>query len=81
MASFIEFLQNNPLYIAGIVLLIVFIIISLLKKAVKLLVLVVILIVAYSYYLNDSFDSYQISVDPLQSFENKASELIDKAKG
>jgi len=81
MTAFFEFLQENPIYIAGIVLLIVFIIISLLKKAIKFLVVVVILLVGYSYYLNDSFDASQVSAEPLQSLESTAKELFDDTKG
>ena len=61
MASFIEFLQGNPLYIVGLFFLIIFFIVSLLKKAIKLLVIALILFIGYSYYLNDIFDEYQSS--------------------
>jgi len=81
MASFIEFLQENPLYIVGIVFLAIFIIVSLLKKAIKLLVVALLLFIGYSYFLNENFDAYQISGERIQSLENKAKELIDKAKG
>jgi len=81
MTTFIEFLQENPLYIAGIVFFIIFIIIALLKKAIKFLVIAVILFVGYSYFLNNNFDASHISAEPLQSLENKAKELIDNTKG
>jgi len=81
MASFIEFLQENPLYIIGIAFLLIFFIVSLIKKAVKLLVVAVILFISYSYYLNDTFDSYQLSGDRLQSLGEKAKEFINETKG
>ncbi|PKI16228.1 hypothetical protein [Colwellia sp. 12G3] len=76
MASFIEFLQGNPLYIVGFVCLIIFFIVSLLKKAIKLLVIALILFVGYSYYLNDIFDAYQGSLGSLELLESKAETLI-----
>jgi len=80
VASFIAFLQENPLYGVGLAFLIVFLIISLLKKAIKLLVIALILFVGYSYYLNDIFDAYQDSNINLQSLESKAKGVVDEAK-
>ena len=80
MASFIEFLQGNPLYIVGLFFLIIFFIVSLLKKAIKLLVIALILFIGYSYYLNDIFDEYQSSNEAFGLLESKAEELVDKVK-
>ncbi len=80
MASFIEFLQDNPLYIVGLALLIIFLIISLIKKAVKLIVIAVILFVGYSYFLNDSFSGYDNLKGNLESLENKAEKVVETAK-
>ncbi len=74
MDSFFTFLQENPLYIAGLVFIIMFIIFSLIKKAVKLIAIAIILFVAYGYYLNDSFQS---SKGAFELIENKVQELID----
>lgn len=73
MNSFVEFLQANPLYIVVAVALIIFLIISLIKKAVKLAVIAALLFFAYSYYLNDSFSSYE-------SLEGKAKQAVEMAK-
>ena len=80
MASFIEFLQGNPLYIVGLFFLIIFFIVSLLKKAIKLLVIALILFIGYSYYLNDIFDEYQSSNEGFGLLESKAEKLVDKVK-
>ena len=80
MASFIEFLQGNPLYIVGFAFLIILFIVSLLKKAIKILVVTLILFIGYSYYLNDIFDVYQSSNGSFELLENKAEELVDGAK-
>ena len=80
MASFIEFLQGNPLYIVGFAFLIILFIVSLLKKAIKILVVALILFIGYSYYLNDIFDVYQSSNGSFELLENKAEELVDGAK-
>ena len=80
MTSFIEFLQDNPLYIVGLALLIIFLIISLIKKAVKLIVIAVILFVGYSYFLNDSFSGYDSLKGNLESLENKADKVVETAK-
>ncbi len=80
MESFIEFLQENPLYLTGLVFLVIFFIVSLLKKAIKLTVIVLILLVGYSYYLNDSFGEYQNSNKGLEMLKDKANDLVDGAK-
>lgn len=74
MDSFITFLQDNPLYIIGLVLLIIFILFSLFKKAVKLLIIAIILFAGYSYFLNGS---YQSSNNAFEVIENKVQELIN----
>lgn len=77
MESLIEFLQSNPLYIAGFVCLIIFIVMSLIKKAIKLAVVAVILFAGYSYYLNDISAVYQESTERIKLIESKAKELVD----
>ena len=81
MASFVAFLQGNPLYIVGFAFLIVFFIVSLIKKAIKFLAIALILFIGYSYYLNDIFDAYQSSNGRIELLETKAKELVDEAKG
>lgn len=78
MESIIEFLQANPLYAAGIALLLVFLIIGLIKKAVVLIVVAVLLNVAYIYYLHDmAEDAYQKASRGVESATEMMKDVID----
>lgn len=78
MTSIIEFLQANPLYIAGLVFLILFLLVSLIARAIKLLVLAVVLNIGYGYYLHDISDAYQKANERVESAMDTAKEVLDR---
>ena len=74
MVEVLEFLQANPLYAVGAVVLIIFFIISLIKKAIKLAVVAVLLNLGYGYYVQD------IAQDAYEQANQKIESVVDTAK-
>jgi hypothetical protein len=77
MTAIIDFLQANPLYAAGLVVLLLFFIISLVTKAIKLVVVAVILNIGYGYYLHDISDAYQQANQKVESAMDTVKSALD----
>lgn len=58
MQQIMDFIIANPLYGAGLAVLLLLLVIGLIKRAVKLVVVAVLLNVGYGYYLHDAAMSY-----------------------
>lgn len=76
--AIIDFLQDNPLYAAGLVFLVLFLLISLITKAIKLLLVAVVLNIGYGYYLHDISDAYQKANKSIESAVDVAKDILDQ---
>ncbi len=79
MGAVIDFVTANPLYGAGIVLLLALLIVGVVKKMAKLAVIAVLLNVGYVYYLHDAAaDYYQQAQRTVEGAAAKAADAADK---
>lgn len=90
MEALLDFVQENPLYLAGTAVLLLFFIAALVKKAAKLALLALVLNAGYGYYLNDLAQDYyrqaqqkleaaQRQVESVRGTVESAGESVDKA--
>ena len=84
MEQLIDFLTNNPLYAAGVVVLTLLLLVALIKKMVKVAILAVALNAGYVYYLQDAAEkAYADTQDKVEQAAeqatDKAGDLIDEA--
>ena len=77
MEQALTFLQDNPIYMAGAVILLVFIVIGLLKRAFKIALLALVLFGIYSWYINDQASAQDLAKNIKESLEKASSELKD----
>lgn len=79
MTPIIEFLQANPLYAVGAVVLIILLVISLIKKAIKFAVIAVALNLGYGYYVQDiADDAYAKATRSINTVVDTAKDVLDK---
>lgn len=80
MEAVIEFVTQNPLYGAGIVIGVLLLTVALVKKMLKFAVVVVALNVSYGYYLQDmAQEAYAKAGAKVDLAKDKADDLIDEA--
>ncbi len=73
MQPVIDFVSANPLYGAGLVLLLVLLAVGLIKRAVKLVAIAALLNVGYGYYLHDAAaNAYQKAQETVEDVAGKA---------
>ncbi|MEW6645977.1 MAG: hypothetical protein AB1450_02095 [Pseudomonadota bacterium] len=77
MQQILDFIIANPLYGAGLAILLLLLVISLIKRAVKLVVVAVLLNVGYGYYLHDAAMSYYDKAT--RAVEDAAEQATDAA--
>lgn len=73
MDAVIELLKDNPIYAAGLALLLLLLVFSLAKRMMKVLLLAIALNIAYVYFLQERAE------DLYASGKKQAEELIDEA--
>lgn len=77
MQQVVDFIIANPLYGAGLAVLLLLLVISLIKRAVKLVVVAALLNVGYGYYLHDAAMSYYDKAT--RAMEDAAEQATDAA--
>ena len=81
MEQLIDFVTENPLYAAGVVLFTLMLLIALVKKAVKIAILAVVLNAGYVYYLQDTAEKYYAKgQDKVEKLSKEASKVGDQAE-
>ena len=76
--AIINFLQSNPLYAAGLAILILFFVISLITKAIKLMIVAIVLNIGYGYHLYDISEAYQKVNENIESAVDVAKDVLDE---
>ena len=77
MEQALTFLQDNPIYMAGAVILLVFIAIGLLKRAFKIALIGLVLFGIYSWYVSDQASAQDLAKNIKASLDKAGSELKD----
>ena len=81
MEQLIDFVTENPLYAAGIVLFTLMLLIALVKKAIKIAILAVALNAGYIYYLQESAEKYYAKgQDKVEQISKEASKVGEQAE-
>lgn len=81
MEALVEFISQNPLYGAGIVLGVVILLIALAKKMLKLAIVAIVLTAAYVYYLHDmAEETYSKAEKKFEDVRDSADQLIDDTR-
>ncbi len=76
----LDYLINNPIYAAVLVLLLVLMAVALIKKMTKLLIIALIAAAAYGYYLHDvSRGPLDRAKDQLQTLGEDAERLMERS--
>ena len=78
MEPLIDFLNNNPLYALGIVVLLLLLTFAIIKKMVTFAVIMAILAGAYFYYLHDTANDFaNRAASSLESIKDKTMDLLE----
>jgi uncharacterized membrane protein len=77
MEQALTFLQDNPVYMIGAIILLVIIAIGLFKKTFKIVLIGLLLFGLYSWYINDQTNAEDIAKDVKNSLKKAGSGLKD----